>query len=80
MIFSACSTKPSIQLIDPVSKVKKIKVLPPESATTECVKQLNYPSGNTREVIKIVLANNELYGICAGKMKSAVEYIKNLDD
>ena len=79
MILSACSTVPSIQLIDPLSKVKKIKVAPPKSTLTECPKLKRFESDDTREAIKTLVANNELYSHCANKMKSAVKYIKSVN-
>ena len=78
MILSACSTSPSIQLISPNKKLIEVKLQPPESVKTECEKLKNYDSDSTRDAIKTTIENNKRYGICAGKMKSAIEFILQL--
>jgi len=71
-----CSTTPSITVMQPVIKIKKLVVKPPRSITTLCDPLLHYESTDARDVIKVTVRNNNIYFLCASKMKSAVSFIQ----
>ena len=57
--------------------MEKIKTEPPKSITTLCKPLVQFKSNDVRDAIKTVVKNNNIYFLCASKMKSAVIYINN---
>lgn len=61
--------------MQPVLKIKKLIVKPPRSITVLCDPLINYDSNDARDVIKVTIRNNNIYFLCASKMKSAALFI-----
>lgn len=62
--------------MSPVIDVPKLTVKAPKDLTTMCDPLQEYKSTDVREVITTVVQNNNIYYMCASKMKAASNYIK----
>tara|TARA_R110000744_G_scaffold147612_7_gene260595 strand:+ start:6741 stop:6935 length:195 start_codon:yes stop_codon:yes gene_type:complete len=64
--------------MSPVIDIPELKVKPPEAITKPCDPLLLYTSSDYRDVIKTTVKNNNLYFLCASKMKSAAIFFNSL--
>lgn len=53
---------------------------PPVNIMTPCLPLLMFDSNDVRDVIKVVIRNNNLYYECSEKMNSAIEFIKHYNN